>query len=259
MQSYIFDGSYLGFLTAIFECFERREWLAIPLSRSNYHPSFFDKDRSITTDPQKAIRVITGLRMRCSKQEVSGFYRTFLSEEPKAWHAIFAVIILIFRQDRSILDNYGDPQVLHYAQTLKRVNRERHRMKAFVRFEKSSDGLFYALIDPDFNVLPLIVDFFKKRYADQHWLIYDVKRNYGIHYDQTNIQEVQLSKIEQNDLITVGSHVTLDDTENKYQRLWTQYFKSTNIVARRNMKLHLQHVPKRYWKYLTEKKASELL
>ncbi|MEO6759204.1 MAG: DUF4130 domain-containing protein, partial [Saprospiraceae bacterium] len=25
------------------------------------------------------------------------------------------------------------------------------------------------------------------------------------------------------------------------------------IPERRNLKLHLQHVPKRYWKYLTEK------
>ncbi|RZJ49641.1 MAG: DUF4130 domain-containing protein, partial [Chryseobacterium sp.] len=25
------------------------------------------------------------------------------------------------------------------------------------------------------------------------------------------------------------------------------------IVERKNLKLHVQHVPKRYWKYLTEK------
>ncbi|TXD94923.1 DUF4130 domain-containing protein [Gillisia hiemivivida] len=25
------------------------------------------------------------------------------------------------------------------------------------------------------------------------------------------------------------------------------------MKSRKNMKLHLQHVPKRYWKYLTEK------
>jgi hypothetical protein len=28
----------------------------------------------------------------------------------------------------------------------------------------------------------------------------------------------------------------------------------TNIKERKNDKLHVQHVPKRYWKYLTEKK-----
>ena len=45
----------------------------------------------------------------------------------------------------------------------------------------------------------------------------------------------------------------LDEKEELYQHLWQQYFKSVNIVARKNTKLHIQHMPKRYWKYLTEK------
>ena len=45
------------------------------------------------------------------------------------------------------------------------------------------------------------------------------------------------------------------DIEAKWYQHWLDknYFKSTNIVARKNTKLHTQHVPKRYWKYLTEK------
>jgi len=256
MQFYLFDNTYLGLLTAVFECFERREWSAVPVLHSQHHPSIFDQDRIIVTDEEKAKRVHDGLIQRCNKQQVNDFYRAFLSEDPQAWNALFKIIVQIFHRDSAILQNYGDTHILYYTQTLKKVSRERHRMKAFVRFEKSSDHLYYALIDPDFNVLPLVVDFFRKRYADQHWLIYDVKRNYGILYDQSTTQEVQLSKTEQKDLNTVGLHVSLDDTENKYQTLWQQYFKSTNIEARRNIKLHLQHVPKRYWKYLTEKRTT---
>jgi probable DNA metabolism protein len=48
-----------------------------------------------------------------------------------------------------------------------------------------------------------------------------------------------------------------DEKESLYQELWKQYFDSVNIKARRNMKLHIQHVPKRYWKYLIEKQPSE--
>ncbi|MGB1209996.1 MAG: DUF4130 domain-containing protein, partial [Lacinutrix venerupis] len=43
------------------------------------------------------------------------------------------------------------------------------------------------------------------------------------------------------------------DSELEFQQLWKDYFKSTNIKSRKNMKLHIQHVPKRYWKYLSEK------
>ncbi|RZL34744.1 MAG: DUF4130 domain-containing protein, partial [Pedobacter sp.] len=45
----------------------------------------------------------------------------------------------------------------------------------------------------------------------------------------------------------------LNEKEELYTHLWKDYFKSTNIESRKNTKLHVQHVPKRYWKYLTEK------
>ncbi|WP_072989097.1 DUF4130 domain-containing protein [Flavobacterium segetis] len=44
------------------------------------------------------------------------------------------------------------------------------------------------------------------------------------------------------------------DSEIQYQKLWWEYFDHTNIKERKKIKLHLQHVPKRYWKYLMEKK-----
>ena len=56
-------------------------------------------------------------------------------------------------------------------------------MEAFVRFQLTKDGLYYCIIQPDYNVLPLISNHFEKRYADQRWLIYDSRRKYGIYYD----------------------------------------------------------------------------
>lgn len=50
-----------------------------------------------------------------------------------------------------------------------------------------------------------------------------------------------------------GKLAILADAEKDYQELWKTYFKAVDIPERRNMKLHVQHVPKRYWKYLIEK------
>lgn len=44
--------------------------------------------------------------------------------------------------------------------------------------------------------------------------------------------------------------------EFEFQKLWQDYFKSTNIESRKNMKLHTRHIPKRYWKYLSEKQPN---
>jgi probable DNA metabolism protein len=47
--------------------------------------------------------------------------------------------------------------------------------------------------------------------------------------------------------------VELDEQELLYDQLWKDYFRSVNIQARQNMKLHIQYVPKRYWRYMNEK------
>lgn len=253
---YVYDGTYTGFLTAVFESFERRHFQVQLRKKDSYIPSFFETDTEIVSDRTKAGRVQKGLAGIVEKDHLPSFYRVVLSEDEVSIDAAFYILQRLFRAERTLLENYGNEQVIRFHQTLTKVRRESHRMKAFIRFRKSSNGLFYCLIEPDFNVLPLIIDFFRKRYAEQPWLIYDVKRDYGVLYNLVTVEEVSLLP-EEADALSPGGDtpVEIDEQEQHYQILWKQYFKSTNIEARRNMKLHLRHVPKRYWKYLPEKTA----
>lgn len=248
---YVFDGSYAGFLCCVFESFERKEKNVNPVPNDQFQPGIFADSREIVTTLEKATRVSKGLQQHCGKA-AANFYKAFLSEDTTGWQAIFNIITTIFREGDAILGNYGNTDVLYFSQTLTKVNRERHRMQAFIRFQKTTDGMYVSVVEPDFNVLPLLSDFFKKRYADQPWLIYDAKRKYGLLYNKTSVCEVQLSPAEKNALIT-HTVIELDEKEEAFSQLWKTYYKSTNIIARKNMKLHLQHVPRRYWKYLTEK------
>ena len=148
--------------------------------------------------------------------------------------------------------NYRDEKVLELHKINKKIGREVHRMHAFVRFQKTKDDIFTSIIEPDFDVLPLIGNHFEKRYPAMQWLIYDTKRNYGIYY---NKDKVNFVTFEEKDHLKMGqlSVDILTADESEYQNLWKSYFKSVNISERNNQKLHVQHVPKRYWKYLTEK------
>jgi hypothetical protein len=38
----------------------------------------------------------------------------------------------------------------------------------------------------------VISNFFKNRYADQRWIIYDLKRKYGLYYNLETVAEIQL-------------------------------------------------------------------
>ncbi len=251
---YIFDGSYTGYLCCVFEAFERKEFHAVPITESLMESTLFPEYRTIDTDPLKYNRVLSAMEKVVERKNLNLFYHNFLSDSPVEWLNAFQLIIELFKMKKLDLRNFGDPSILRLHQTLKKVSRERHRMKAFIRFVKSDDGLYTAVVEPDFNVLPLIVEFFKNRFADQDWLIYDIKRNYGFHYSANEINEVS-GNIKDTIPNPYELELNIDPKELEYQHLWSTYFKSTNIEARKNLKLHLRHVPKRYWKYLVEKKV----
>jgi probable DNA metabolism protein len=160
---------------------------------------------------------------------------------PDIANVMSAYIRMAFEMSESPEKAFGHKAVLKVSQVDRMVHREKHRMEAFIRFQLTTDGLFYATVEPDFNVLPLILGHFKRRYADQRWLIYD---------DLNKVDEVVINFNEN----TEGEKVSIfHDDEELYQNLWKDYFKNVNIKERKNNKLHLMHVPKRYWRHLTEK------
>jgi len=260
MVIYVFDGSFEGLLTAIFEFYERKPGKIQLVSQSRFEPVLIDEVLEIISDETKATRVWNGLKKKISPDWQQRFYKTFLSESDESFRHLFDFACYIFDHPKGAETNYGHPSVIALSQIERSVSRERHRMKAFIRFQETADGIFYAPVEPDYNVLPLIAGFFKNRYADQRWIIYDLKRKYGLYYDLEKVEEIRLEYApEMKNDSTFLSEDVVSDKEKLYGLLWNDYFKSTNIPARKNMKLHIQHVPKRYWKYLTEKQEMEKL
>ena len=249
---YLIDGSLESLLCAVFEWFERKPGKVLIRLESQHQPDAFTEVFHVPNDAKKADRVWTGLNKKLAKGWLRRFYCTFLSETPEAYANLFEFACYIFSSSNGAESNYGNAHVLAIAQTARKVEREKHRMEAFIRFQHTTDGMFYCGIDPDFNVLPLIMRHFKNRYADQQWIIYDLKRHYGLFYDLEKVEEIRMDEVARKTLHKPAENM-LSEKEALYATLWKDYFKSTNIVARKNTKLHVQHVPKRYWKYLTEK------
>lgn len=247
-----YDGSFEGLLSCIFRAVKQRIQPEAIVCEALYQPSLLDEYLSVPANEEQAERVLTGLSTRAGKRATRCLFNIFLSELPeREWLSYQLVLAIISGRGPDILNNYANPVVLRAAQIEKMIHREVHRMHAFVRFQKTHQGLFYAWITPDFNVLPLIGDHFEKRYADQDWLIFDVQRDYGILYDKTSLQWVEPDHPLCQPLL--AGAVQEDATEENYQQLWQTYFHAVNISARNNAKLHLRHLPRRYWKYLTEK------
>jgi probable DNA metabolism protein len=253
MNAVVYDGSFEAFLTGVFDVYEHKLRNVVFLRDKDYQKNIFGSEHIVVPDRVKAERVLKGLRQRLSGKAISQMYKAFLSEIHQMANTILQYIQYAFKSTTSIEYDYSHPAVLAVTNTAVKVAKEKHRMEAFVRFQLTKDKLYYATIQPDYNVLPLIADHFEKRYADQRWMIYDIHRHYGIYYDLKTTEMVEMIFNEETDRgKNVG--IVMDEDESLYQQLWQQYFNSVNIAARKNMRLHVQHMPKRYWKFLIEKK-----
>jgi probable DNA metabolism protein len=251
MLCYTYDCSFEGLLTCVFDSFYRTE---VPLriqAGEDVIPLFWE-NFNVITDPKKADRVITGLKKLLSPSALRMLFVCFLSESSRTDWMIFNYIRKTFQAKASIELNFADRDVLELSKIYKKVGREAERMRQFIRFQKTKDDIFFAYIEPLYNVLPLTVDFFEDRFADQQWIIYDAKREYGYYYNLEKTEEVRFNQFV---LPSSGKLAPeqLDADELDFRQLWKDYLQSVTIKERVNLKLQRQFMPKRFWKHLTEK------
>ena len=255
MTCYVIDGTIDGLLTAVFEAFAFHEQPERLLMQGETVPLFCDHLYRVTTDEEKARRVWCGLEKRLPHEALKIISVSWLSELPELPSPLFQYICKVFRQG-DISRNFADNDVLTVTDIARKVLHEQLRLKQFIRFQKAKDGTYLAVVSPDHNVLPLVTDHFADRFNDQAWLIYDAKRHYGYHYDGgqtirvTFKDEASLPFSLSNGKLDVG---LLSSDDQLMQDLWRTYFKAICIKERMNPRKQLKDLPRRYWKYMTEK------
>ena len=256
MTVYKFDGTIDGLLTAVFDAYALKELPEKLLKAGDALPLFCERSYQVTTDEEKAQRVWAGLEKRLEREALKLISVSWLSELPELSTPLFHYIYKVFKLG-DIAKNFADPDVLAVTNIARRVLHEQLRMKQFIRFQKAKDGTYLAVVSPDHNVLPLITDHFSDRFNDQPWLIYDAHRHYGFYYDGhaapfriTFEDEAKVPfSLESGKL----NEEVLSSDDQLLQNLWRTYFKAICIKERMNPRKQLKDMPRRYWKYMTEK------
>ena len=257
MTVYTFDGTMDGLLTAVFDAFALHEQPDQLLKQGDALSLFCEHLYRVSTDEEKARRVWTGLEKQLPREALKLISVSWLSEQPELPTPLFLYICKVFRQG-DISKNFADPDVLEVTNIARRVLHEQLRMKQFIRFQKAKDGTYLAVVSPDHNVLPLITHHFSDRFNDQPWLIYDAKRHYGYYYDGAEVIRITFeneSAVPFNLSNGKLNAETLSNDDQLFQDLWRTYFKAICIRERMNPRKQLSDMPRRYWKYMTEKNA----
>lgn len=240
MRPYRFDGTFTGFLAAVFAAYKRAE--AHPVFVRDDAPSLFGQALEISCDDAHAARVEAGITRHGGAETRDLLYHAFLSDVPGVEQFIWEYLRLLFAKGVGAAENplaIPGPAVRKAARN---TGREVHRMHAFVRFEERVDGWWEASISPECNVLPLLGDHFGERYAAMRWAIVDVRRRIALCHDDGTLRLIRATAI--------PAEKTADEAA--WQRMWRAYYEAVNIPERENLRLRQRHVPRRYWPHLTE-------
>lgn len=82
MIIFIYDGSFEGLLTAIYEAYYRKPRPDKIVTLSEYEQNFLNTDVLLQTDRNKAHRVSNAIRSKISDRTLEYTYYAFLSELP---------------------------------------------------------------------------------------------------------------------------------------------------------------------------------
>ena len=145
------------------------------------------------------------------------------------------------QNERQLLDNAADEDVFAAKRMAKAVQRDTHKMKAFVRFRRTASKvgeIFIAWFEPDHHIVERTAPFFAQRYAGMRWSILTPERS--AHWDGKDLS------------FGVGASRRDCPDGDTLEERWRVYYSSIFNPARLKVSAMKAEMPKRYWSNLPE-------
>ncbi|WP_432444436.1 UdgX family uracil-DNA binding protein [Rhizobium lusitanum] len=158
--------------------------------------------------------------------------------------ALLYRLLVRLKAERHLLDVKTDADVALAHRMQKSIDRDYHKMTAFVRFKEiplpaggAGRRRFLAWFEPDHFVVARVAPFFKRRFNDMDWII-ATPRGSASWDGQT--------------LRTSTEPAQKPDISDETDELWRTYYASIFNPARLKVKMMMTEMPKKYWKNLPE-------
>ena len=249
---FLYDGSFEGFLSAVFDAFPAKDEVVIERKES-WQPQLFAETVEVGTVPEKAERVADKLLSICGNRGFSAIIQIFFSEAENAETYAFYLIKSVIKYGSKAFSRFQDEKIAGAMSIRKKVSKECERFLGILRFTELSNGVFYAPIEPDHNIIPLISGHFFERLSGTKWMIHDLRRGIAVYHSEGKMENVEFVD-EMTSHLNMATLLGKSENEEDFAKMWCGYFKIIAIESRINPKLQRQFVPQRYWKYMQERK-----
>ncbi len=248
---FLYDGTFEGLLTIVFDCYISKEIPSKILSEYEYITNILDETKIIQTDYAKSDRVFYGISKNICEDALYNAYYAFLCSNLTHICENKELEIVKFLLDGfvigpRIMTMLSVSYVFHVMQMRKNMLSEAHKLKGLTRLQEIGNNLFYASIHPENNVIENLGHFFIRRFPTQNLILHDKNREIALLY---NTKEYTIIDVSNNML-----NPTITENEKQFQGLWKIFFKTIAIKERTNPRCQMQFMPKKYWKDLVEMK-----
>lgn len=237
--SYLYDGTYPGFLCCVYESYAKREIPAAVLGPDQGQTTLFGQC-SIATDPARAARVAAGLK-RLGPAVQDGVTVGFLADIEGKDLTLLRYARLCFERGAAAAQMLGDADVAAAYALERAVRGESCKYIEFLRFEQRG-AMLGTIIHPKHRILPLLRGHFCSRLPDEDFLIFDATHGMALVRSQGQVHYMQMQRYAP----------APDAAEEDWQALWKRFFKALTIEQRRNERCQRTHAPKRYWQDMCE-------
>ncbi len=238
-----FDGTFDGFLSVVYYCVKERV-RPVTICRENETQMMLGCSvENVTTESYHADTVRHTL---CDKMGYDGFkrvYYVFLCNVKDNFMSAFKYVLYGLKYGKKTSSYLSEPDIYRAYELERKVYYEADRMKGFVRFSVMEGGVEYAPMEPDHDILALLMPHFADRLKNIPFVIHDVGRQKAGVYmkgswfitDAEGLSPPDISK-----------------DEVQFRKLWKNFYNSICINERRNPKLQTQMMPKKYRRHITE-------
>jgi uracil-DNA glycosylase len=162
--------------------------------------------------------------------------------DPRRHATLYRMLWRLTHGERNLLAIATDDDVAWAHTCVKQVNRDMHKMKAFVRFREVVDGaqrnVFIAWFEPSNYIVDLVAPFFMRRFAGMRWSILTPYRS--AHWDGEQLSFADGATREQ------------APDEDALESVWRTYYANIFNPARLKLDAMQREMPMKYWKNLPE-------
>lgn len=241
---YIYDKSIEGLLTVIYDCFKKKAIPKLITDYNRYEETLFDNIIEVETNFEYAANLNNKL-IKISDYSFYLVYTSFLSDNRNKEIIILNYFIEAMLLGSKINGMKNNDAFINIYYICKKVSHEAHRFTGFLRFKEINGKILFSSIEPDNNIIELLVKHFSMRLKNKYFIIYDKKRKIIAAYNKEEYnlftdKEIEITKIER------------DATIDQYEELWKKYFDTIAIKERTNKRCQMNFMPKKYWKNMIE-------